>query len=587
MNLREIIGIGSSNQESVERDRFIGSFFLSSGHLSERILAWSQSNDRGRLFSMKFHAEWRHKDCPVMGWYDQQCKSSTRFWSIEHRRNVEGLFLHEFLLLKLTDGAICRVERTGEGSRTDAIRSIGCTAHDFIQWFTKSDYDQFSAKCPSVLIAEVDLRQEFDILDVLAICYSIQNTKACRVYTLQRYNCYFLCLTVLTMLTRRVASWETMVTNDEWDSCVSSLLDKLSNLSPDDSKKYPITRLCALLEPDNPQPGRFIFDALRAHLTSQAGALTSYSQAMKKTLWRTAWDSLLFNSLITSLQPTVSTILEDESHCGTLFRRTIHTHRWDAAAEIRSDNVLASHYAEALAKPIALEHVRRLGICRKLSRMREMEQPISFGNRVCSRLAGSFGGALFALIPFSLLAKTKIGNDNDYITFITFSHMARASKLKIGSAQFSALILDSLDGTNTQRSTFDEAADGPNNLTVNTLSAVLDGLAAKGTLGPSKISLVMANLLDRSDVIALLASLITSVDLGRALRATQEAHQTEIYLLVAPQDGPKPSKTSITPANFQETYIQQRIHAHAKRVDAHQLAAAPLVSEDIGYTMAK
>ncbi|KAG9077369.1 hypothetical protein FRC06_008954 [Ceratobasidium sp. 370] len=382
MNLREILGIGPSNKESVERDRFIGSSLASSGHLSERVLAWSQSNDRGRLFSMKFHVRWRHKDCPVMGWYDQQCKSSTRFQSIEHRRNVEGPFFHEFLLLKLTDGAVCRVERTGEGSRADAIRTIGCTAHDFIQWFTKSNYDQFSAKVPSVLIAEVDLCREFDILDVLAICYSIQNTKTCRVYTLQRYNCYFLCLTVLAMLTRRVASWETMVTSDEWDSCVSSLLDKLSNLSPDDSKKYLITHLCALLEPDNPQPGRFIFDALRVYLTSQAGALTSYSQAMSTTLWRTAWDSSLFDSLMTSLPPAVSAILEDESPCGTLIQRTIHTSHVDAVLEIRSDNVLASHYAKAVAKQIGLESVRILETYKKLSRMREMEQPVSFGNRV-------------------------------------------------------------------------------------------------------------------------------------------------------------------------------------------------------------
>ncbi|KAG8692318.1 hypothetical protein FRC08_009859, partial [Ceratobasidium sp. 394] len=198
-----------------------------------------------------------------MGWYDQQCKSSTRFRSIEHRRNVDGPFFHEFLLLKLMDGAICRVERMGEGSRTDAIRLTGCTAHDLIQWFIESDYDKFSEKCPSMLIAKVDLCQDFDILDVLAICYSIQNTKACRAYTLQRYNCYFLCLTVIAMLTRRVASWETMVTSDDWNSCISSSLDQLSNLSLDDSKKHSIMRLCALLEPDNPQPARFILDALR------------------------------------------------------------------------------------------------------------------------------------------------------------------------------------------------------------------------------------------------------------------------------------------------------------------------------------
>ncbi|KAG9077370.1 hypothetical protein FRC06_008955, partial [Ceratobasidium sp. 370] len=148
------------------------------------------------------------------------------------------------------------------------------------------------------------------------------------------------------------------------------------------------------------------------------------------------------------------------------------------------------------------------------------------------------------------------------------------------------MVLDKLRETDTQ-DFLAEATHGFNSYTMNLSLAVLDGLAAKGTFGPSEISLVMALLLERHDFIALLASLITSVDLGRALHATQEAHQTEIYLLVAPQDELIPRKTSITPIDFQETHIRQRIHAHAQRVGAHQLAAAPLVSEDIEDTMAE
>ncbi|KAG9080874.1 hypothetical protein FRC06_006045 [Ceratobasidium sp. 370] len=377
-----------------------------------------------------------------------------------------------------------------------------------------------------------------------------------------------------------------MVTSDEWDSCVSSLLDKLSNLSPDDLKKYPLIRLCALLEPDNPQPGRFIFDVLQVYLTSQAGALTSYSQVMNTTLWRTAWDSLLFGSLITLLPPAASAILKDESHCGTLIRRAIHTSSRDTALAIRSDDVFASHYTKELGKQLELVFAKYIETYKKLSRMREIEQPVSFCSRVLSRLAGFFVGAVAALIPFSLLAKSSDGDD--YIGYMTASQVAMASKLKLGSVLFSAQILDVLDGTDTWGDAFDEAMGGlKKHYIVNIFSAVLDGLAAKGILGPSEISLVMAGLLNRSHFIALLVALITSADLGRALHATQEAHQPEIYLLVAPQDGPKPSKMSITPVDFQETYIRQRIHAHAKRVDAHQLAAAPLVSEDIGYTMAE
>ncbi|KAG8678041.1 hypothetical protein FRC08_018108, partial [Ceratobasidium sp. 394] len=438
------------------------------------------------------------------------------------------------------DGAVCRVERTGEGSRTDAIRSIGCTAHDLIQWFTENDYDQFSSKHSSELIAEVDLCREFDILDVLAICYSIQNTKVCSVYTLQRYNCYFLCLTVLAVLTRRVASWETMVTSDEWDSCISSLLDRLSSLSPDDSKRYPITRLCALLEPDNPQSARFIFDALRVRLTSQAGALASYNQAMSTTLWRAAWDSSLQDGLITLLQPTASAILGDESHCGTLFRRAIHTSQEDAALAIRSDNVFTSHYSSALSKHVELKLAEIIEIINKLLRMREIEQPVSFGNRVLSRLSGALSGAVVALAPLSLIAGDN--GDEGYLQYMALSQLTKTAKLRLGTSVASALTLDELDKNGNWESVLDEASDlFRKGSTEALLTMVLDQLAAKGMLGPSETLLVMGDALNETRFIVLLASLVTSVDLSRALHSVQEAYQTELSLLVMSGDEPEPS----------------------------------------------
>ncbi|KAG9076650.1 hypothetical protein FS749_011543 [Ceratobasidium sp. UAMH 11750] len=585
MNLRGILGLDSSEQKSVERDKFIGNSLTSSGWLSERMLAWSRPNDRGRLFPMKFHEVWQHEDCPVMGWYDQQCKSSTRFRSIEHRRNVDGPFFHEFLLLKLMDGAICRVERMGEGSRTDAIRLTGCTAHDLIQWFIESDYDKFSEKCPSMLIAKVDLCQDFDILDVLAICYSIQNTKACRAYTLQRYNCYFLCLTVIAMLTRRVASWETMVTSDDWNSCISSSLDQLSNLSLDDSKKHSIMRLCALLEPDNPQPARFILDALRVHLSSQTGALTSYKQAMNATLWRTAWDSSLHDGLVTSLQPAVPAILEDESHCGTLFRRAIHTSRKDAALAMLSDNVFANHFCSVHRKQFEREVDKGIETYKKRVRMREVEQPVSFGNRVLARLCSPFGGAVFALFPISLAVNI---NNSGSGGMVIFSRLAKTSRFKFGSVAASAWALDALDGTDTRGNILAEVAKSSQSNSMEAfLTTLLDRLAAKGLLGPSETTLVVTSTLNECRFFKLLTSLITSGHFSYTLRSMQESCQREICLLIASPDEPEPSKTSITPSDFQETYIRERLDAHAKRVSAHQLGAAPLVCEDIENTMTK
>ncbi|KAG8735350.1 hypothetical protein FRC10_010685 [Ceratobasidium sp. 414] len=325
------------------------------------------------------------KDCPVAGWYEQQRTSSTRFQSIEHRRNTEAPFFHEFLLLKLTNGAMCRVERIGDGSRAGAIRHIGCTAYDLIQWFIKSDYDQVSAKDPSTLLAEVDLCREFDILDVLAVCYSVQNSKECCVYTLQRYNCYFLCLTVLTVLTRRVENWETTISTDDWDSFVSSLLDRLSNLSLEDSKEYMVLRLCALLEPNDLQPGRFILEGLRVHLASQAGALNNYTRAMSSTLWETAREPALHDVLLTLLEPAVPASLDGGSHCKTQFRHALQISSRDSELAIQSDSVLAKHYSKAVSKQIDLLVDKVIEICKKLRQMRNVEHPIPFGERMSFR----------------------------------------------------------------------------------------------------------------------------------------------------------------------------------------------------------
>ncbi|KAG8742101.1 hypothetical protein FRC10_002037 [Ceratobasidium sp. 414] len=578
-NLHNIGGLRSSKRTRAERDEFIGSSLASAGRLSEAMFAWSGSNDRGRSLRMNFHQEWQHPTCPVMAWYGQQRQSSTRFRSIEHRRSVAGPFFHEFLLLKLTDGAVCQVERVGEGSRTDAIRFAGCIAHDLIKW-AESDCDHLSAKRPSVLIAKVDLCREFDILDVLAVCYSIQNTKACRVYTLQRYNCYFFCLTVLAMLTRRVASWETMTSSDSWDATLSSLLEKLSKLSPEDLRKYPILRLCAFLEPENPQAGRFLIDGLRMYLTMQGGALDNYNRAVSSTLWHTAGESVLHDVLFTLLKPTVPAILEDESYCGTQFRHALHTSRDDSTLAIQFDTVLTKRCFKAINEQRELGINRAAEIYQKLRRMREVEHPTPFGTRMCSRLLGPLGGIVCSLVPASMFA---ISTGLDKFDSVLLSHGTMAGKMSLGRLAVSAYILG--DRTSSVGDAFEEAET----LAIidrleNFVTMLLDGLAVKYTLAPSQISLCMALLLSEDYFTMLLASLVAS-DLNQSLDGLRELQQVRICVISASEDVQEPRNTLTTIAEFQEVYIKGRIDAHADRVALHQLAAAPLVHDDIISTM--
>ncbi|KAG8796012.1 hypothetical protein FRC12_006341 [Ceratobasidium sp. 428] len=524
---------------------------------------------------MRFHSEWRHPECPVVRWYSQQCRSSTKFQSIEHRRSLYGPFYHEFLLLKLTDGAVCRVERTGESSRADAIRYIGCTAYDLIQWFSKADYHL----CPiesSELIAEVHLGREFDILDVLAVCYSIRNTKACRAYTLQRYNCYFLCLTVLAVLTRRVASWETKIKADEWDSGLASMCQQWENLSPHRRHELAILRICAYLEPDNPRRAQFIFDLLQTHLGSQAESFFQCNEAMRQTLWRTDWESGLQATLAASLEASPG-LLEDMGYCNQQLKRAAETRFEDAGLAIMSCETLL---AKNFFKIIAEEEVRRLvgiaELCNRLQRLWHIEHPVSFCKLALSRIVGSFAGPLLALS--SLLLSADNGYERRLYPHISFT----VAVLKSGSLYYSDQILDTLQKSNEMEALWEQAKD-----TVDTerpgfgIVRVLDRLASAGELPPSEVSLVLANWLNKS-VLAVLLALLAAPGLNHTLPSLMELRQTEIQLALG---GPKSDKKCMAIEDFQLTYIKHRITAHAKRVAVHQLAAAKFVIEDVEEAM--
>ncbi|QRV80087.1 hypothetical protein RhiJN_08102 [Ceratobasidium sp. AG-Ba] len=349
----------------------------SSGDMSERLAAFSSLRERGRLFVMKFHPEWRHVDCPVMGWYKQQGVSSTRFRFIEHRRNTDGPFYHEFLLLKLTDGAICRVERVGDGSRSDAIRSIGCVANDLIQWFSEDEYNKFSASMPSVLIAEVDFAKNFDILDVLATCYAIQTTQGCRAYTLQRYNCYFLCLTVLTVLARRISYWEGGVSTELWDSTLTSILEQITTAPDEGLGKHLILRMCKILDPKNPQPENIVLTAIRTRLGSNTGAPSHVSEALGQMLWWADYESILQVGLSAEASLSTKSILQSSGTCANNFRHAVYLSHQDAEKSIEADHSLSKVYYKQLFEQVSRYCDQYRTATEDVYRMLKMEHSVS------------------------------------------------------------------------------------------------------------------------------------------------------------------------------------------------------------------
>ncbi|KAG8796008.1 hypothetical protein FRC12_006337 [Ceratobasidium sp. 428] len=525
---------------------------------------------------MRFHSQWGHKTCPVMGWYSQQRQSSTAFQSIEHRRTLEGPFYHEFLLLKLTDGAVCRVERTGEGSRTDAIRYMGCTAHDLIQWFSEADYTSFSVKSPSESIAEINLGREFDILDVLAVCYSIQNTKACRAYTLQRYNCYFLCLSILAVLTRRVASWETKIDVDKWDSSLTVMYERWSNLSPDQAKEHGILAICAYLEPHNPRHAQFIFDVLREHLGSQAGGFVRCHEVVRLTLWKLDWESALQTEMIDSLS-AIPNLFEDTGHCSQQFKRATETSQEDAEQAILScQTLLAKDYFKIWGGEMSKIYDRRFELLKDLQRLWRIEHPASFGKLALSRMLGSLGGLLaFLIIPISA------GNSR-YDRRLYSQLSVRVALLRQGSFVFTSVFLDDLEQSDAMETLRERAQNVVSAQTTGSLLVrALDRLASKGVLPPSEVLLVLASCLFADTFTALLAAL-AAPGLNGTLSSLVQPRQTEIRLTFG--DSELDNKRTTT-EEFQETYLKRRIATHAKRVAIHQLAAEQFVIEDMEEAM--
>ncbi|KAG9118623.1 hypothetical protein FRC07_006781 [Ceratobasidium sp. 392] len=589
MNLRNVFRLPHQRHQTAQRNEFFGSSLTSSGFVSERILEWSGSNNRKRLLPMTFHEEWQHDSCPVMRWYSQQRKSGTRFRSIEHRRNVEGPFYHEFLLLRLTDGAVCRVERTGEGSRTDAIRHIGCKAHDLIQWLSRDDYDTFSTSAPSVLIAEVDFDREFDILDVLAVCYSIQRTKLCRVYTLQRYNCYFLCLTVLAVLARRVASWETKISEAQWDSSLESAFEGLNNLSPEESMTHIVLRVCSLLEPDNPCAGQPLLDGLRTQLRSCAGALDYFNDSMGSTLWHTDWNSGTHSGLFYPVENKIAEILSDDSYCTAQLRLAVSTSEEDAEHAIGSSDVLARCYLDVGGTQMAKRIYALKEMAEDELRMWKIEHHVPFGRLALNQAIGYVLPVFLALAPNSVLNGS---NHTEFARRLFSQWSVRVAFLKCGSSLFKCIdLMEGSDKDFIKESDVVEDARheafslGKHKIELLCVMSCLGELAARGVSGPSAISLVLAYHLNEDNLAEQLVSLVEP-GLNKSVFEILDSHRRQIGL-TSPENTEAGKTVSITAAEFQSNYIKKRIEAHAKRVAQHRLAAAPLVVKDIESTMAR
>lgn len=184
-------------------------------------LAWSAGHGgKGRL-RIKLPLDTR--------WYTEQ--PCTKFRSLEHRKEPRG-FQHEFIILRLNDGSLCRIERMGDpDALADTISDQGSAAHDLIQCY-RPDHDADGHLDTSELVTEVYFPEELDLMDVLLICRAIHEDEETQNYTLQTFNCYFFSLTIQCCLARLAAGWEAEFRCNTWLLLVREAIGSTNNTSP-------------------------------------------------------------------------------------------------------------------------------------------------------------------------------------------------------------------------------------------------------------------------------------------------------------------------------------------------------------------
>ncbi|CAE6496920.1 unnamed protein product [Rhizoctonia solani] len=174
-------------------------FYLSSASTLNPSLAWSMGNGGKGRVKIQFPFD--------MNWYHEQ--PCTTFKTLQHRKELRG-FRHEFIVLQMTNGSICRIERMGDpDKRFNALGAKGSLAHDFAQMFpSRPDQVKTARLEDSDIVAEITLPVEIDLKHVLYICRALHEGEKTRSYTLQVYNCYFVSLTLQCCLVRRSTRWD-------------------------------------------------------------------------------------------------------------------------------------------------------------------------------------------------------------------------------------------------------------------------------------------------------------------------------------------------------------------------------------------
>lgn len=126
---------------------------------------------------------------------------------IEHRKEFEWPFFHEFILVRFSDGSQYRFDRRPDPMQPMDAWRRGSNAHDTVQLVQNiEDLDHAPSEC----IAALDFKDHCvaGLSLILAVCAAISRDKKASLYTLREFNCYFFSWTIIATVARSCVAWE-------------------------------------------------------------------------------------------------------------------------------------------------------------------------------------------------------------------------------------------------------------------------------------------------------------------------------------------------------------------------------------------
>ncbi|CUA78097.1 Replicase polyprotein 1a [Rhizoctonia solani] len=170
---------------------------------------------------VQFKDEWNQGN-PLYDWY--QRRNSRGITAMQLRKEKNAPFFHQYIVFELSGGHYFRIDRRqlpDETTPLDCIYEHGVDAYDTIEQVTSFEDASYSR---SDCLVAIRFREPLFLEIILKILWAIHWHPSTRVYTLQRYNCYFVSQTILFLSAKsdpNSYSLETDIMHSLDDDCLS------------------------------------------------------------------------------------------------------------------------------------------------------------------------------------------------------------------------------------------------------------------------------------------------------------------------------------------------------------------------------